>query len=133
MGRISTEAQTLRQVEGASGVSQSDTPFHTKLCSFSEVKLVLTLNPSSLLQTVETRCTERLRTAEEELSGRQGEVKRSLAAVQNQTSLDRTVLDQQHAELRDHVDASQQLVLGFLQEELQQDVPTGKPSSLCSS
>nr|XP_040035136.1 kinesin-like protein KIF11 [Gasterosteus aculeatus aculeatus]XP_040035137.1 kinesin-like protein KIF11 [Gasterosteus aculeatus aculeatus]XP_040035138.1 kinesin-like protein KIF11 [Gasterosteus aculeatus aculeatus] len=88
MGRISTEAQTLRQ-------------------------------------TVETRCTERLRTAEEELSGRQGEVKRSLAAVQNQTSLDRTVLDQQHAELRDHVDASQQLVLGFLQEELQQDVPTG--------
>uniref|UniRef100_A0AAQ4RND2 Kinesin-like protein n=1 Tax=Gasterosteus aculeatus aculeatus TaxID=481459 RepID=A0AAQ4RND2_GASAC len=125
MGRISTEAQTLRQVEGASGVSQSDTSFHTKLCSFSEVKLVLTLNPSSVLQTVETRCTERLRTAEEELSGRQGEVKRSLAAVQNQTSLDRTVLDQQHAELRDHVDASQQLVLGFLQEELQQDVPTG--------
>ncbi|XP_074503183.1 kinesin-like protein KIF11 [Sebastes fasciatus] len=79
----------------------------------------------SLHQSVETRCSEQLRTVEEELSGRQEEVKRSLLAVQNQTSLDRTVLDQQQAELRDRLETSQQLVHGFLQEELQQDIPTG--------
>lgn len=79
---------------------------------------------------METRCTEQLRTAEEELSGRQEEVKRALTAVQNQTSLDRTVLDQQQAELQDHVETSQQLVHGFLQEELQHDVPTGKRCNL---
>ncbi|XP_029283274.1 kinesin-like protein KIF11 [Cottoperca gobio] len=79
----------------------------------------------TLHQSVETRCTEQLRTAEEDLSGRQEEATRSLVAVQNQTSLDRTVLDQQQAELRDSVETSQQLVHGFLQEELQQDVPTG--------
>uniref|UniRef100_A0A8C3ARR2 Kinesin-like protein n=1 Tax=Cyclopterus lumpus TaxID=8103 RepID=A0A8C3ARR2_CYCLU len=61
----------------------------------------------------------------EELSGRQEEVKRALMAVQKQTSLDRSVLDQQQAELRDHVESNQQLVHGFLQKELQQDVPTG--------
>ncbi|KAK9541282.1 hypothetical protein VZT92_001339 [Zoarces viviparus] len=79
----------------------------------------------TLHQSVEMRCTEQLRTTEEELSGRQEEVKRSLVAVQNQTSLNRTVVDQQQAELRDNVETSQQLVHGFLQEELQQDVPTG--------
>ncbi|KAM6922167.1 kinesin-like protein KIF11 [Lycodopsis pacificus] len=79
----------------------------------------------TLHQSVEMRCTEQLRTTEEELSGRQEEVRRSLMAVQNQTSLNRTVVDQQQAELRDNVETSQQLVHGFLQEELQQDVPTG--------
>ncbi|XP_034407180.1 kinesin-like protein KIF11 [Cyclopterus lumpus] len=88
MGKISTEAQTLRQ-------------------------------------SAETRCAEQLRAIEEELSGRQEEVKRALMAVQKQTSLDRSVLDQQQAELRDHVESNQQLVHGFLQKELQQDVPTG--------
>ncbi|XP_042357940.1 kinesin-like protein KIF11 [Plectropomus leopardus] len=79
----------------------------------------------TLHQSVELRCSEQLRTAKEELSGLQEDVKRALVAVQNQTSQDRTVLDQQQAELRDHVETSQQLVHGFLQEELQQDVPTG--------
>ncbi|TNN73566.1 Kinesin-like protein KIF11 [Liparis tanakae] len=88
MGKISTEAQTLRQ-------------------------------------SAETRCTEQLRAIEEELSGRQGEVTRSLMAVQKQTSLDRSALDQQQAELQAHLETSQQLVNGFLQKELQQDVPTG--------
>jgi len=46
-------------------------------------------------------------------------------AVQKQTSLGRSVLDQQRAELQDHLETSQQLVNGFLQKELQQDVPTG--------
>ncbi|XP_054456825.1 kinesin-like protein KIF11 isoform X3 [Anoplopoma fimbria] len=79
----------------------------------------------TLHQSVKMRCTEQLRTTEEELSSRQEEVKRSLMDVQNQTTLNRTALDQQQAELRDHVETSQQLVQGFLQEELQQDVPTG--------
>lgn len=46
-------------------------------------------------------------------------------AMQTQTSQDQTVLDQQRAELRDHMETSQQLVYSFLQDELQQDVPTG--------
>ncbi|XP_030298726.1 kinesin-like protein KIF11 [Sparus aurata] len=79
----------------------------------------------TLHQNVQTRCTEQLRAAGQELSGRQEEVKRSLTAVQDQTAENRTVLDQQQAELQDHMETCQQLVHGFLQEELQQDVPTG--------
>ncbi|XP_051815656.1 kinesin-like protein KIF11 [Acanthochromis polyacanthus] len=88
MGKVSTEAQTLRQ-------------------------------------SVELCCTEQLQAAEEQISRQQEEVKQALMAVQNQTSLDRTVLDKQQAELRSSVETSQQLVHGFLQDELQQDVPTG--------
>uniref|UniRef100_A0A8C4HRJ3 Kinesin-like protein n=1 Tax=Dicentrarchus labrax TaxID=13489 RepID=A0A8C4HRJ3_DICLA len=77
------------------------------------------------LQNVEMHCTEQLRTAKVELTGRHEEVKQALIAVQNRTSLDQNVLEQQQAELQDHVETSQQLVHGFLQEELQQDVPTG--------
>lgn len=87
-------------------------------------------NSSSLFQNVQTRCTEQLRAAEQELSGRQEEVKRSLTAVQDQTAENRTVLDQQQAELQDHMETCQQLVHGFLQEELQQDVPTGTQFNL---
>ncbi|XP_051274007.1 kinesin-like protein KIF11 [Dicentrarchus labrax] len=79
----------------------------------------------TLHQNVEMHCTEQLRTAKVELTGRHEEVKQALIAVQNRTSLDQNVLEQQQAELQDHVETSQQLVHGFLQEELQQDVPTG--------
>ncbi|XP_032364482.1 kinesin-like protein KIF11, partial [Etheostoma spectabile] len=79
----------------------------------------------ALCQSVETRCADQLRTAEEDLTSRGAEATRSLVAVQDQTSADRAVLDQQRAELRDHVETSQELVQGFLQEELQQDRPTG--------
>lgn len=48
-----------------------------------------------------------------------------MTAIQDQTAENRTVLDQQQAELQDHMETCQQLVHGFLQEELQQDVPTG--------
>uniref|UniRef100_A0AAQ5YUS9 Kinesin-like protein n=1 Tax=Amphiprion ocellaris TaxID=80972 RepID=A0AAQ5YUS9_AMPOC len=71
------------------------------------------------------RCTEQLRAAEEDISRQQEEVKQALMMVWNQTSLDRTVLDEQQAELQSSVETSQQLVHGFLQDELQQDVPTG--------
>uniref|UniRef100_A0AAQ6AEM5 Kinesin motor domain-containing protein n=1 Tax=Amphiprion ocellaris TaxID=80972 RepID=A0AAQ6AEM5_AMPOC len=74
---------------------------------------------------VELRCTEQLRAAEEDISRQQEEVKQALMMVWNQTSLDRTVLDEQQAELQSSVETSQQLVHGFLQDELQQDVPTG--------
>nr|XP_020482035.1 kinesin-like protein KIF11 isoform X2 [Labrus bergylta] len=79
----------------------------------------------ALHQSVEKRCTEQLQAAEKQLSGRQEEVKRAVMAVQNQTSQDRTVLEQQQAELQDHVETSQELVSDFLQNELQQDIPTG--------
>lgn len=46
-------------------------------------------------------------------------------AVQDQTSQNQQELAQQWAELQDQVESSQQLVHNFLQEELQQDVPTG--------
>uniref|UniRef100_A0A3Q1F0G2 Kinesin-like protein n=1 Tax=Acanthochromis polyacanthus TaxID=80966 RepID=A0A3Q1F0G2_9TELE len=80
---------------------------------------------SSFLSLVELCCTEQLQAAEEQISRQQEEVKQALMAVQNQTSLDRTVLNEQQAELRSSVETSQQLVHGFLQDELQQDVPTG--------
>ncbi len=84
------------------------------------------------LQNVEMRCAEQLRTFEVELSDRQQEVKRSLMDVKNQTSSDRTVLDHQQAELQGDMQTSQQLVHSFLQEELQQDVPTGTRINLVS-
>lgn len=65
-----------------------------------------------------------------ELSGRQQEVKQALLAVQNQAFQDRTVLDQQQAELQDHMETGQQLVHSFLQDELQHDVPTGTQARL---
>ncbi|XP_034537702.1 kinesin-like protein KIF11 [Notolabrus celidotus] len=79
----------------------------------------------ALRQSVEKRCTEQLQTAEQQLSGQQEEMKQAVMAMQNQTSLNRTVLDQQQTELQDHVETSQGLVNGFLQKELQQDVSTG--------
>ncbi|XP_008299888.1 kinesin-like protein KIF11 [Stegastes partitus] len=85
----------------------------------------LSTEAQALRQSVQMHCAEQLRAAEEEVSGRQEEVKQALVAVQNQTSLDWTVLDEQQAELQNHVGTSQQLVHGFLQDELQHDVPTG--------
>ncbi|TMS04412.1 Kinesin-like protein KIF11 [Larimichthys crocea] len=79
----------------------------------------------TLHQSVERHRTEQLRAAEEELSARREEAKWALTVVQNQTSKDRTALDEQRAELQDRIETGQQLVDGFLQEELQQDVPTG--------
>ncbi|KAK2921541.1 kinesin-like protein KIF11 isoform X1 [Channa argus] len=79
----------------------------------------------TLHQSLETCCTEQLQTAEEQFSGQQKEVKQALAAVQNKASVDQTLLDQQQAELQEHLETSQQLVYSFLQDELQQDVPTG--------
>ncbi|XP_070772081.1 kinesin-like protein KIF11 [Enoplosus armatus] len=133
--------QTLEEMTGCcshlhtsvSGLIQRDLQWSSRAREHAETQaqehLSLTGRISTEVQTlhqsVEMRCSEQLRTAEEELSGRQEEVKRALIAVQNQTSLDRTVLDQQQAELQDHIETSKQLVHGFLQEELQQDVPTG--------
>lgn len=78
------------------------------------------------MQSVETRCSEELRKVEKELSTQQEEAKQALMDVQSKTIQDRTVIDQQQAELQHQVEMSQKLVNGFLQEELQQDVPTGK-------
>ncbi|MEQ2191080.1 hypothetical protein XENOCAPTIV_020355, partial [Xenoophorus captivus] len=79
----------------------------------------------SLRQSVQTWCTEQLRTAKEELTSRQEETKQSLSALQNQTCSDRQVLGRQQAELEEYMETGQQLVHSFLQEELKADVPTG--------
>ena len=78
------------------------------------------------LQGVEERCAERLRAAREELSARREEAGRAAAAAQDQNRLDRTELDRQQQELQERVETSRRLVQRFLQEELQQDVPTGE-------
>ncbi|XP_076599334.1 kinesin-like protein KIF11 [Chaetodon auriga] len=133
--------QTLEEMTGCcshihsavSGLVERDFRWSSRVQEHAETQAqehlslmgLISTEAKTLHQNVEMRCTEQLRTAEEELSGRQEEVKRALVGVQNQTSLDRTVLDQQLAELRDHMEKSQQLVQSFLQEELQQDVPTG--------
>ncbi|CAJ1066898.1 kinesin-like protein KIF11 isoform X1 [Xyrichtys novacula] len=79
----------------------------------------------TLRQSANKHCTEQLQTAKQQLSCQQEEVKQAVMVEQNQASLNRTVLDQQQAELWDHVETSQELVNRFLQKELQQDVPTG--------
>lgn len=83
------------------------------------------LTDSSSPQSVESFCSKHLRVAGEELTGQQAEMRRALVAVQDQTSQNQEELDQQRAELQDQAESSQQLVHNFLQEELQQDVPTG--------
>ncbi|XP_044070559.1 kinesin-like protein KIF11 [Siniperca chuatsi] len=133
--------QTLEEMTGCcshlhgsvSGLVQRDLQWgsrareHTETQAQEHLSLLgqISTEAQTLHQSVDTHCTEQLRTAEEELSGRQEEVKRALMAVQKQTSLDRTVLDQQQAELQNHMETTQQRVHGFLQEELQQDIPTG--------
>ncbi|XP_058508009.1 kinesin-like protein KIF11 isoform X2 [Solea solea] len=78
-----------------------------------------------LQQSVETHCAEQLHKTKEALSSQQAEVKRAVVAVQDQASVDQTVVDEQWAELQERLQTSQRLVCGFLQEELQHDVPTG--------
>ncbi|XP_023259936.1 kinesin-like protein KIF11 [Seriola lalandi dorsalis] len=100
---------------------------HTESRTHEHLSLMgkISTEAQTLHQSVETHCSDQLHKAKEELSSRQEGVKQALTAVQSQTAMDRTVLDQQRAEIQDHVETSQQLVHGFLQDELQQDVPTG--------
>ncbi|XP_068183185.1 kinesin-like protein KIF11 isoform X2 [Antennarius striatus] len=95
----------------------------------TQARLSLTGNVQSeaqnLQQDVETLGAERLLTAEEQLAAQQEAAQRVLLELQNQTRLDRTALDQQGAEIQDQVETSRHLVHRFLQEELQQDLPTG--------
>lgn len=76
-------------------------------------------------QSVEDCCAEQLRAAKADISNRQQEVTRALTTVKDQTSVDWSILEEQRAELLQHVEASEQLVHSFLRDELQEDVPTG--------
>ncbi|XP_042082432.1 kinesin-like protein KIF11 [Haplochromis burtoni] len=78
-----------------------------------------------LRQSVEDCCSEQLRAAKADISNQQQEVTRALTTVKDQTSVDWSVLEEQRAELLQHVEASEQLVHSFLRDELQEDVPTG--------
>ncbi|XP_008320635.1 kinesin-like protein KIF11 [Cynoglossus semilaevis] len=78
-----------------------------------------------LQQSIQTHCTEQLKTTKEALLSQLEEMKQSANVVQEKISKDQTALDEQRVELQGHMERGQQLVYGFLQEELQQDVPTG--------
>uniref|UniRef100_A0AAX7VUY2 Kinesin-like protein n=1 Tax=Astatotilapia calliptera TaxID=8154 RepID=A0AAX7VUY2_ASTCA len=69
--------------------------------------------------------SSQLRAAKADISNQQQEVTRALTTVKDQTSVDWSVLEEQRAELLQHVEASEQLVHSFLRDELQEDVPTG--------
>ncbi|XP_067466909.1 kinesin-like protein KIF11 isoform X1 [Thunnus thynnus] len=133
--------QTLEELTGCcshlhssvSGLVERDLQWSARVSKHAETQAQeqltmmerISTEVETLQKSVEMRCTEQLRAAEKELSGQQQEVKQAVTAVQNQISLNRTVLDQQQAELGDRMQTSQQLVHNFLQDELQEDVPTG--------
>uniref|UniRef100_A0A3P8WE67 Kinesin-like protein n=1 Tax=Cynoglossus semilaevis TaxID=244447 RepID=A0A3P8WE67_CYNSE len=79
---------------------------------------------------IQTHCTEQLKTTKEALLSQLEEMKQSANVVQEKISKDQTALDEQRVELQGHMERGQQLVYGFLQEELQQDVPTGNTVTL---
>ncbi|XP_069565424.1 kinesin-like protein KIF11 isoform X1 [Brachyistius frenatus] len=133
--------QTLEEMTGSccslrsavSGLVERDLQWSSRTWEHAETRAQehlsllggISVEVQNLQQSVELRCTEQLRAAEDELSGRREETERALTAVQNRTSLDRTVLDRQQAELQRHVGTGQQLLQNFLRDELQHDVPTG--------
>lgn len=80
----------------------------------------------SLLQSVKTYGTEQLHMLDAALRAHQDEMKQTAEKMRSQTSSDAAALDRQEADIRERVNAGQQLVQNFLQEELRQDVPTGK-------
>lgn len=84
-----------------------------------------TADSKALLETVESTCEAQLQSTGTQFNLHQEQVSEALKAVQNQTSLDRTSLENQLAELQNHMEAGHSRVNNFLQEELQQDVPTG--------
>ncbi|XP_059215984.1 kinesin-like protein KIF11 isoform X2 [Centropristis striata] len=78
-----------------------------------------------LQQSCESLGSEQLRSASEDLSAHQQQANRTLVQIQNQTEQDQGVLDQQRVQIQEGLETSWQLINDFLQEELQQDVPTG--------
>ncbi|XP_053189347.1 kinesin-like protein KIF11 [Scomber japonicus] len=118
----SVSALVDRNLQWSSRVAQ-----HAESRAQEQISLLgeISSEAANMKQSVETLCSEQLLAAEEEVSDRRQEVSQAVTAVQNQTSVNRTVLEQQQAELQAHFHTAQQLVHGFLQEELQEDVPTG--------
>ncbi|XP_068597366.1 kinesin-like protein KIF11 [Brachionichthys hirsutus] len=106
---------------------RSRTREHAETQARARLSLTGTLHSETgtLRQNVETLGARQVQKAEEELSARREEMRRGLTAVQDQTPRNQGALDQQQAELQNQVENSQRLVRGFLQDELQQDVPTG--------
>ncbi|KAF7649356.1 hypothetical protein LDENG_00142330 [Lucifuga dentata] len=133
--------QTLQEVTGRcshthgslSGLLQRDVQWHSRAVEWVETAAqeelaLLEENASdaqTLQQRVETSCGEKLQAAEEDLCVRQQEVKRAVMAVQNQTSVNQTALEQHQMDVQQQVARSRRLLQDFLQDELQHDVPTG--------
>lgn len=115
MEDVSSEAETLQRVKLFPVLVRF---LHRSLSDFSSP-------PPSPYQNVGSFCSAQLLAAGAQLSGQQEEVKRTLEEVQDQT-LDHTEeLERQRSELQQQLESSRQLVCSFLQEDLQQDIPTG--------
>lgn len=70
-------------------------------------------------------CSTQFLAAGEFLSGQKEEVRRALEEVHDQNLHNQEELEQQRVDLQQQLESGRQLVNGFLQEDLQQDVPTG--------
>ncbi|KAJ0004813.1 hypothetical protein NQD34_011027 [Periophthalmus magnuspinnatus] len=116
-----------------SGLVERDLQWTSKTKEHAETKAQerLTLLGSvstevlGLQQSLEALCSDLHGTSAEQLSAHTQQVNSSLQALQRQTSQDCEAVGLQQAELHKHAESSEQLVRAFLQEELQQDVPTG--------
>ncbi|XP_075996605.1 kinesin-like protein KIF11 isoform X2 [Genypterus blacodes] len=141
--RVNTEEnlQTVQEISGRcdllhssiSGLRQRDVQWSSRVADQAklgaqEQRTLLEKSSSqaqALQQSLEDCCRTQLSAALEDMSVHQEEVKGAVTAVQTQISQNRTVLDLQQTELEERVESSRQLVRGFLQEGLQQDIPSG--------
>ncbi|XP_061823700.1 kinesin-like protein KIF11 [Nerophis lumbriciformis] len=100
---------------------------HTETHAREQLSLVekMCTDAEDLSQSVKTHGVEKVHAMEVQLSGQQEEVKEALQTLQKQTSSDAALLDRHQAEIHVQVEAGQQMLSTFLQEELQHDVPTG--------
>ncbi|CAL8297877.1 unnamed protein product [Merluccius merluccius] len=79
----------------------------------------------ALQQGVEDHCSQVLQESSGQLEQSRQQANQTNLDTRGRTSRDQAALEQQGVELQNHMDTGCQLVRNFLQEELQQDVPTG--------
>ncbi|CAL8258989.1 unnamed protein product [Lota lota] len=79
----------------------------------------------ALKQGVEDHCSQILQESSGQLEKGRQQANQTALETQGRACRDQAELEEQQAELRNHMDTGRQLVHNFLQEELRQDVPTG--------
>ncbi|XP_054655258.1 kinesin-like protein KIF11 isoform X2 [Dunckerocampus dactyliophorus] len=119
----SVSAQLQRDLDWRSRLEE-----HVEKGAQEELSLVgkMCADAEALSQSMTTYSAEQLHAMEAALSCHQEEVTEALKMLQKQTSLNGAMLDQRQAEIQVQVEASQQMLGMFLQDELQHDIPTGQ-------